>query len=112
MFGGTYIVKYNDKEKYGYSGYGVAFDGKGSWSFNDDFARNGIIFRIDNSSVHHLILIILKNEFLILGEVLGKFLILLSVLMEALVHQKKIILILGKQRRNCVWACIILNIKT
>ena len=24
-------------------------NGKGSWSFNDDFARNAIIFGVDNS---------------------------------------------------------------
>ena len=29
LFGATSIVKNSDKEKYVYSGYGVAFDGKG-----------------------------------------------------------------------------------
>ena len=55
MFGATNIVKNNDKdkEKYEYSGYGIAFDGKGSWSFYDDFARNFIIFGNDNSSSSH-----------------------------------------------------------
>ena len=49
-----------------YSGYRIAFDGKGSWSFNDDFARNVIVFGVDNSSSSHTDN--LKNEFLILGE--------------------------------------------
>ena len=37
-----------------HSGYKIAFGGTGSWSFNDDFARN---VNLDN----------LKNDFLILG---------------------------------------------
>ena len=36
-----------------YRGYGKSFDGKGSWSFNDDFARNVKIFGVDNSSSSH-----------------------------------------------------------
>ena len=39
LFGGTNIVKINDKEKYVYSGYGIAFGGKGEWSFSNDLAR-------------------------------------------------------------------------
>ena len=55
MFGATNIVKNNDKDKgkYEYSGYGIAFDGKGSWSFDDDFAWNILIFGVDNSSSSH-----------------------------------------------------------
>ena len=34
LFGATNIVKNNDQEKYVYSGYGITFDGTGSWSFN------------------------------------------------------------------------------
>ena len=33
-----------------YSTYGIAFDGKGAWSFGNDFARNVIIFGVDNGS--------------------------------------------------------------
>ena len=65
MFGSTNIVKDNDKEKYVNSRYGIAFDGKGSWSFNV-FARNVIIFGVGNSSSSHTEY--LKNIFLILGE--------------------------------------------
>ena len=35
-----------------YSSYGIAFDGKGSWSFNA-FARIVIIFGVDNNSSSH-----------------------------------------------------------
>ena len=66
MFGANIIVKNDDKEKYVYSGYGLAFDVKVSCSFNDDFARNVIIFGVDNSSSSHTDN--LKNDFLILGE--------------------------------------------
>ena len=33
-----------------YYDYGIAFDDAASWSFNNGFARNGIIFGVDNSS--------------------------------------------------------------
>ena len=33
-----------------YSGYAIAFNGKCSWSFSDGFARNVIIFGVDNNS--------------------------------------------------------------
>ena len=59
-----------------YSGYGIAFDGAGEWSFNYDSARNIIIFGVDNNSSSHAGN--QKNDFLIL------------VLMEALVQQKKV----------------------
>ena len=53
--------------------------------------------------VHHLIMIIEKIIFLILGE--GSTL----ELMEALVHKrKKLVLILLKQTQNFVWDCIII----
>ena len=66
MFGATNIVKNNNKEKYFYSGYGIAFDGKGSRSFGNDFARNVIIFGVDDSSSTHTDN--LKNDFSILGK--------------------------------------------
>ena len=49
-----------------YSDNGIVFDGKDSWSFNDDFARNAIIFGVDNSPSSRTDN--LKNDFLILGE--------------------------------------------
>ena len=50
LFGVTNIVKYSDKEKYVYSGYGITFDSADSWSFHNHFARNAIIFGVDNAS--------------------------------------------------------------
>ena len=49
-----------------YSGYEKALDEKGSWSLIDDFARNVIIFGVDNSSSSHTNNI--KKDFLILNE--------------------------------------------
>ena len=66
MFGATNVVKNSDKEKYLYSVYGIPFDRGGSWSFDNDFARNVIIFAVDNSSSSHSDN--RKNNFLILGE--------------------------------------------
>ena len=70
-----------------HSGYGIAADGKGEWSFGNDFARN------------------VKNNFLILGEgdtfgINGRF--------DA--PENKLILILVKQRQNIAWVCIIIEI--
>ena len=78
-----------------YSGYVVTFDSGGSWSFDNNFARNVIIFGVDNSSSSHSDN--RKNNFLILGEspTYG--------FKEALVHQKKsLILILVKQTQSFV----------
>ena len=66
LFGATNVVKNSDREKYVHSGYRIAFEGKSLWSFSDDFARNVIIFGIDNSSLSYTDN--LKNYFLILGE--------------------------------------------
>ena len=53
LFGATNIVKISNKEKYVYSGYRITFDSASSWSFDDDFTRNVIIFGVDNSSSSH-----------------------------------------------------------
>ena len=42
------------------------FDGVGSWSFGNGFARNVIIFGVDNNSASHAEN--RKNNFLVLGE--------------------------------------------
>ena len=49
-----------------YSGYGITFDGKGEWSFDNDTTRNVVIFGADNSSSSHFDN--LKNNFLELDE--------------------------------------------
>ena len=66
LFGATNIVKNSDKEKYVYSGYGIKFDSASSWSFDNDFARNVIIFDVDNS--WSILSDNRKNNFLILGK--------------------------------------------
>ena len=49
-----------------YNGYGIIFDSAGSWSFNNDTARNVIIFGVNNSSSTRANNP--KNNFLVLGE--------------------------------------------
>ena len=66
MFGASIIVKNSDKEKYVYSGYGITIDSASSWSFDNDTARNVIIFGIDNSSPSHAEN--RKNNFLLISE--------------------------------------------
>ena len=44
------MIKNSDKEKHVHSGYGMAFDSAGSWSSDNDFTRNVIIFCIDKNS--------------------------------------------------------------
>ena len=66
LFKATSVVKNCDKEKYVYNGYGIIFDNGGFWSFDNDTARNVIIFGVVNSSSSHAD--IRKNNFLALGE--------------------------------------------
>ena len=49
-----------------YSGYGIAFDRKGSWNFGNNYAGNVVIFGVYNSSSSHTDN--LKNSFLVLDE--------------------------------------------
>ena len=44
----------------------VAFDGAGSWNFGNDFARNVVIFGVDNSWSFHTDN--REKNFLVLGE--------------------------------------------
>ena len=44
------MIKNSDKEKDVYSGCGITFDSAGSWSFDNDLARNVITFGVNNSS--------------------------------------------------------------
>ena len=53
LFDTSNIVKNSDKEKYVYSGSVIIFDSAGSWSFDNDSARNVVIFGVDNSSSSH-----------------------------------------------------------
>ena len=99
LFGVTSIVRNSNKEKYVCGAYGIRFDIAGSWSFDIDSARNIMIFGIDNSLSSHAENS--KNNFFQLLE-----------FMEALVHQRKcLVLILVKHTQNFVWVCIIMLIK-
>ena len=89
----TSIVKSSDREKYVYSGYGIAFVGKGEWSFGNDSAKNDIIFGVDNSSSSHTDN--LKNE----GPSFG---INGSFGTSKRKTKKQMILILVKQRQSFV----------
>ena len=67
LFGAVTITKNADIKKYGYSGYGIDFDRKSSFSFpGDGFGQNVIIFGVDMSSparVNNK-----KKDILILGK--------------------------------------------
>ena len=60
------LIKNSDKENHVDRGYGIAVDGKGEWSFGNDYAKNVVIFGVDNSSSPHTDN--QKTEFLILDE--------------------------------------------
>ena len=42
------------KSKFICNGWGIAFYGEGLWGFCNDFARNIVIFGVDNSSWYHI----------------------------------------------------------
>ena len=50
LFGATNTVKNSDKEMWMYSEYWIIFDVAGLWDFAHDFAKNVLIFDVDNSS--------------------------------------------------------------
>ena len=55
LFGGVTLTKNADIEKYKYSGYGVGFDRRSSFSFpSGGFGQNVLIFRADMSSSIHI----------------------------------------------------------
>ena len=49
LFGANTIVKNCDKGKYVYNRYGITFYSAGLWTFGNAFAKNVIIFGVDNS---------------------------------------------------------------
>ena len=49
----TNIRRNSDKSKWVYTGYKRAFDGSGSWRFGNGFAKNVVMFGVDNSSSYH-----------------------------------------------------------
>ena len=55
LFGAVTLTKTADDEKYGYSGYGIGFDRRGSFSFPGcGFGQNVIVFGVDMSSSIHI----------------------------------------------------------
>ena len=49
----TNIKKSSAKSKWLYTGYGIAFDGGDSWSFDNYFVKNFMICDVNNSSSSH-----------------------------------------------------------
>ena len=55
LFGAVTLTKNDDIDKYGYSGYGIGFDRKSSFSFpSGEFGQNVIIFGVEMSSSAHV----------------------------------------------------------
>ena len=55
LFGTVTLTKNREIDKYGYSGYGIGFDRKSSFSFpNGGFGQNVLIFGADMSSSAHI----------------------------------------------------------
>ena len=77
------------------------FDGKGEWSFGNDYARNVIMFGVDNSSSSHADNI--KKIILVLVEVVG-------INGRFGTSEKILVLILIKQTQNFAWVYIIMLI--
>ena len=55
LFGAVTLAENVDIDKYGYSGYGIEFDRRSSFSFPDGrFGQNILIFDVDMSSSPHI----------------------------------------------------------
>ena len=66
LFGSVKLTKNADIEKYGYFGYGIAFDRQSSFSIGNKTGKNIIIFGVDislSSKIDHI-----KKDILILGK--------------------------------------------
>ena len=67
LFGAVILTKNADIDKYGYSGYGIGFDRRGSFSFpGGGFGQNVLIFGVDMSSSAHIDN--KKKDILVLGK--------------------------------------------
>ena len=66
LFGAVKLTKHVDVDLYKYSGYGIGFDKKGSYSIGNDIDRNVIIFGVDMSSSPYINNT--KKDVLILGK--------------------------------------------
>ena len=54
LFGAVKLIKHVDVDLYKYSGYGIGFDSKGSYSMGTEIGRNVITFGVDMSSSSHV----------------------------------------------------------
>ena len=55
LFGAVTLTKNTDIDKYGYSGYGIGFDRRSSFSFpGGGFGQNVLIFGVDMSFSAHI----------------------------------------------------------
>ena len=54
LFGAVELTKHVDVDLYKYSGYGIGFDRKGSYSIGNEIGRNVIIFGVDMSLSSHI----------------------------------------------------------
>ena len=67
LSGAVNLTKNTDIDKYGYSGYGIGFDRRSSFSFpGGGFGQNVLIFEVDMSFSTHID--IKKKDVLILGK--------------------------------------------
>ena len=66
LFGSVKLTKTTNINKYEYSGYGIGFDRRASFSIGNDIGRNVIIFGVDMSS--SLLIGNKKKDILILGK--------------------------------------------
>ena len=67
LFGAITLTKNTDIDKYGYSGYGIGFDRRSSFSFpSGGFGQNVLIFGVDMSSSAHIDN--KKKDILVLGK--------------------------------------------
>ena len=66
LFGAAKLMKHVDVDQYRYSGYGIGFDRKGSYSIGNEIGRKVIIFGVDMSSSPHIDN--KKKDILILGK--------------------------------------------
>ena len=67
LFGAVTLTKKADIDKYGYSGYGIGFDRRSSFSFpGGGFGQNVLIFGVDMSSSPHIDN--KKKDILVLGK--------------------------------------------
>ena len=67
LFGAVTLTKNSDIEKYGYSGYGIGFDRRSSFTYpGGGFGQNVLIFGVDMSSSAHIDN--KKKDILVLGK--------------------------------------------